>query len=159
MRIVKDGREQHDDWTLLGADEPVGDRLVLVPLARWQSASPVVGISPYGLLVRADDALAAVLAAAGRSPLVAIEFVTFTDGRGYSFARLLRANGFDGDLRAVGEVLRDQAFFLARCGFSSCAPAAHVTSADFIAGLADFSGVYQAAADERRTIARLRHAR
>ena len=114
---MKDGREQHDDWTLLGADEPVGDRRVLVPLARWQSASSVVGISPYGLLVRADDALAVVLAAAVRSPLVAIEFVTFTDGRGYSLARLLRANGFDGDLRAVGEGLRDQAFFLARCGF------------------------------------------
>ena len=159
MRIVKDGREQHDDWTLLQAEEPVGEDPVILPLSRWCSASPVVGISPYGLVVRADDAIAAVLAAAGRSPLVAIEFVTFTDGRGYSFARLLRANGFDGDLRAVGEVLRDQAFFLARCGFSSFAPAAHVTSTDFIAGLADFSGVYQAAADERRTIARLRHAR
>ncbi len=159
MRIVKDAREFHDEWDLLDADEPSRNRRAIVPLAYWQSVSPAVGTSPYGLLVRADDALTAVLAAAARSELVAIEFATFTDGRGYSFARQLRADGFDGDLRAVGEVLRDQAFYLVRCGFSSFAPAAHVTSEDFIAGLTDFSLVYQPAADQQRTIARLRHAR
>ena len=159
MRIVKDARELHDEWILLEADEPVGEGRAIVPLARWQSASPVAGTSSYGLLVKADDPLAAVLAAAARSPLVAIAFASFTDGRGYSFARQLRAGGFDGDLRAVGEVLRDQAFYLARCGFSSFAPAGHVTGEEFIAGLTDFSLVYQPAADQHRTIARLRHAR
>lgn len=159
MRIVKDGREQHDDWTMLEADEPLDDLRAIVPLARWQSASPAAGASPYGLLVKADDALAAVLAAAGRSPLVAIEFASFTDGRGYSFARQLRAAGFDGDLRAVGEILRDQAFYLARCGFSSFAPAAHVSAEDFMAGLTDFTLTYQPAADDRHPIARLRHTR
>ena len=130
-----------------------------MPLARWQAASPTTGTSPYGLLVRADDELAAVLAAAARSPLVAIDFATFNDGRGYSFARQLRAAGYDGDLRAVGEVLRDQAFYLARCGFSSFVPATHVAIDEFMAGLADFSLVYQPAADDRPIIARLRHTR
>ena len=159
MRIVKDGREQHDDWSVLAADEPLAERAAIVPLARWQAASPATGASPYGLLVRAGDELAAVLAAAARSPLVAIEFATFNDGRGYSFARQLRAAGFDGDVRAVGEVLRDQAFYLARCGFSSFAPAAHVAADEFMAGFADFSLVYQPAVDDRRIIARLRHTR
>ncbi len=159
MRIVKDGREQHDEWAILAADEPLVEHAALVPLARWQAASPTTGTSPYGLLVQADDELAAVLAAAVRSPLVAIDFATFNDGRGYSFARQLRAAGYDGDLRAVGEVLRDQAFYLARCGFSSFVPAAHVAIDEFMAGLADFSLVYQPAADDRPIIARLRHTR
>lgn len=159
MRIVTDGREQHDEWSLLAADEPLDGQAAIVPLARWQAISPATGMSTYGLLAQADDALAAVLAAALRSPLVAIEFATFNDGRGYSLARQLRANGFNRDLRAVGEVLRDQAFYLARCGFSSFAPAAHVGSDEFVAGLADFSLVYQAAADDRSIIARLRQMR
>lgn len=52
--------------------------------------------------------------------LVAIHFKTFTDGRGYSTARLLRDRlGFAGELRAVGDVLRDQLYFLHRCGFNA----------------------------------------
>ncbi len=87
-----------------------------------------------------------------------IEFPNFNDGRGYSFARRLRAAGYEGDLRAVGDILRDQAFYLARCGFTSFAPAAHVDSAVFIAGLQDFSFAYQGAADQRSIIQRLRRA-
>ncbi len=159
MRIVKEGREWQDDWILLADDEPLSATQAIVPLSCWLTASPVAGVSPHGLLVRPDDELGPVLAAALRSPLVAIDFPSFVDGRGYSFARQLRAAGYAGELRAVGDVLRDQAFYLARCGFSSFAPAAHVTSASFIAGLSDFSHVYQSAADGRTIIQRLRHAR
>lgn len=159
MRIVKDGREWQDDWQLLADDEALGTTPAILPLARWLAASPTAGASPHGLLVRPDDELAAVLAAARRSALVAIDFPSFNDGRGYSFAYQLRAAGYAGELRAVGDVLRDQAFYLARCGFSSFAPAAHVPSASFIAGFDDFSLVYQGTADQRTIIQRLRHAR
>ena len=159
MRIVKDGREWLDDWNLLADGEALSASPAIVPLTRWLTESPEEGLSPYGLLVRPDDELAEVLAAAQRSPLVAIEFPSFTDGRGYSFAQQLRAAGYAGELRAVGDILRDQAFYLARCGFTSFAPAAHVSSEAFAAGLADFSLVYQPAADQRTIIQRLRHAR
>lgn len=159
MRIVKDGREWQDDWYMLADDQAVGTTPAILPLARWLAESPAAGASPHGLLVRPDDDLSAVLAAAPRSALVAIDFPSFNDGRGYSFAHQLRAAGYTGELRAVGDVLRDQAFYLARCGFSSFAPAAHVASASFIAGLADFSLVYQGSADQRSIIQSLRHAR
>ena len=61
-------------------------------------------------------------------------------------------------IRLHGDILRDQAFYLARCGFTSFAPAAHVDSAVFIAGLLDFSFAYQGAADQRSIIQRLRRA-
>ena len=159
MRTVKDGRECHDEWRLLADDEALVEASAVPPLARWLASSPAQGMSPYGLWVRPEDELAAVLGVAARCVLIAIEFPTFNDGRGYSFARQLRAAGFAGDLRAVGDVLRDQAFYLARCGFSSFAPAAHTESAAFIAGLEDFSLAYQGAADARTIIQRLRHTR
>ena len=159
MRIVKDGREWQDDWRVLTDDEVVGVTPAILPLARWLAASPATGASPHGLLVQPDDELPAVLAAAPRCALVAIDFPSFNDGRGYSFAQQLRAAGYSGELRAVGDVLRDQAFYLARCGFSSFAPASHVPSASFIAGLGDFSLVYQGSADQRTIVQRLRHAR
>ena len=159
MRIVKDGREWQDDWRLLDDDQAVCTSRAILPLARWLAESPSAVASPHGLLVRPDDDFGAVLAAAPRSALVAIDFPSFNDGRGYSFAQQLRAAGYAGELRAVGDVLRDQAFYLARCGFSSFAPAAHVPSASFIAGLGDFSLVYQGTADQRSIIQKLRHAR
>jgi uncharacterized protein (DUF934 family) len=158
MRIVRDGQERLDDWRLLADEEALIAAPILLPLARWLEAAPAEGVSAYGLWVRPDDALEAVIAAARRSPLVAIEFPNFNDGRGYSIARRLRAVGYDGELRAVGDILRDQAFYLARCGFTSFAPAAHVTGAAFIAGLDDFTFAYQGAADQRTIIQRLRHA-
>ena len=159
MRIVKDGREWQDDWRVLTDDEVVGVTPAILPLARWLAASPATGASPHGLLVQPDDELPAVLAVAPRCALVAIDFPSFNDGRGYSFAQQLRAAGYSGELRAVGDVLRDQAFYLARCGFSSFAPASHVPSASFIAGLGDLSLVYQGSADQRTIVQRLRHAR
>ena len=158
MRIIENGAERHDDWTVARGDEAPGAAAVILPLAAWQRHSPAVGPSPHGLLVQPDDSLVEVLAAAARSPLVAVDFPDFNDGRGYSFARRLRDAGYDGELRAVGDVLRDQAFYLARCGFSSFAPAEHVRSEDFLAALGDFSLAYQAAADQRSTVQRLRHA-
>ena len=155
MRVVCDEREWQDAWRLLDDDESLTDSPALLPLWRWLEAAQDRG--PHGLWVRPDDDLETVIEAARGAPLVAIEFPNFNDGRGYSMARRLRAAGYDGDLRAVGDILRDQAFYLARCGFSSFAPAAHVSGVAFIAGLGDFSHAYQGAADQRTIIQRLRH--
>ena len=158
MRFVREEKEGQDEWRLLDDDEMPGDKPVLLPLARWLETAPAQGMHCHGLWVRPDDDLEQVLAAARRSPLVAVEFPNFNDGRGYSIARRLRMAGYAGELRAVGDILRDQAFYLARCGFTSFAPAAHVSGAAFIAGLKDFSFAYQGAADQRSIIQRLRHA-
>jgi uncharacterized protein (DUF934 family) len=69
-----------------------------------------------------DDDVAPLLPWLATLPLIAIRFPVFTDGRGYSLARLLRGrHGYAGELRAVGDVLRDQLYFLQRCGFDSFA--------------------------------------
>jgi uncharacterized protein (DUF934 family) len=73
-------------------------------------------------------------------PVVAIHFPTFTDGRGYSLARLLRQrHGFGGDLRATGDVLRDQIYLLHKCGFSSFALREDQDPEEALAALRDYS--------------------
>ena len=88
---------------------------------------------------------------------VDIAFPAFTDGRGYSAARILRKAGFAGELRAVGDVLVDQVAFMRRCGFDAFAPETPLDPMEVEAALARFPEVYQSAADSRTPIWTLRH--
>jgi uncharacterized protein (DUF934 family) len=77
--------------------------------------------------------------------LIAVDFPAFADGRGYSIARLLRERlGFEGELRAVGDVLRDQLSYMAQVGFDAFAVRADRDAAQALDGLDDFSEQYQA---------------
>ena len=85
--------------------------------------------------------------------VIAIHFPVFRDGRGFSLARILRGRfGFQGELRATGDVLRDQLFFMQRCGFNAFDPRPDRSIEDALNGLNDFSVVYQADANEKRPI-------
>jgi uncharacterized protein (DUF934 family) len=86
-----------------------------------------------------------------RLSLVALAFAKFRDGRPFSSAMVLRERfGFDGEIRAVGEVLREQAGFMVRCGFDAFEPADGSTPQQWISNAFRFRHVYQRAADERR---------
>lgn len=88
---------------------------------------------------------------------VDIAFPAFTDGRGYSAARILREAGFTGELRAVGDVLVDQIAFMRRCGFDAFAPDTPIDPLEAEAAFARLPEVYQSAADTRIPIWSLRH--
>jgi uncharacterized protein (DUF934 family) len=93
----------------------------------------------------------------GRLRLIEVNFPVFGDGRGYSAARILREAGYEGELRAVGDVLVDQLAALRRCGFDSFAPDVALDLADADIALTRFPDVYQPAADDRRPIWAKRH--
>ena len=89
--------------------------------------------------------------------VIALNFPAFTDGRNYSPARLLRDRyGFKGELRAIGDVLRDQLFYMRRCGFDAFALRADKDPYDALESLKDFSVTYQAATDEPQPLFRRR---
>ena len=95
------------------------------------------------------------LAEPSRAALIAIDFPSFQDVRGYSSARLLRGRlGYEGELRAVGDVMRDQIFLMRRCGIDSFAVKDGKSLEQALAALADFSVTYQAAADEPQPLFR-----
>lgn len=86
-----------------------------------------------------------------------IDFPKFADGRGYSAARLLRERyGYQGELRSVGDVLIDQLFFMARCGFTSFALRDDQIIDDAIQAFASFSICYQNDANDQRPLFRRR---
>ena len=81
-------------------------------------------------------------------PLVAINFPRFADGRGFSIATLLRTRfGYRNEIRAIGDVLRDQLFYMKRCGFDAFAMREDRSAEDALASLRDFSEPYQGAVD------------
>jgi uncharacterized protein (DUF934 family) len=83
-----------------------------------------------------------------RLSIIAIEFPKFTDGRGYSIAALLRRDGYRGELRAIGDVLVDQLFFMKRVGFTSFALRADQDRVLALRKLATYSDAYQGAYDQ-----------
>jgi uncharacterized protein (DUF934 family) len=96
-----------------------------------------------------DEAVEDLAGDLQRLALVALAFPKFRDGRPYSAAALLRERyGFKGEIRAVGEVLRDQADFMIRCGFDAYEPADGSTPEDWNRAEHRFRHVYQAAADD-----------
>ncbi|CAH1745926.1 Oxidoreductase probably involved in sulfite reduction [Thauera humireducens] len=161
--IIKNGRVHADEWTVLRLAEgdeattialPAGR--VIVPLAVWQARReellPKAEAGVLGVWLAGNENPAALTADLSALPLVAVDFPKFADGRGYSIATLLRTRlGYGGELRAIGNVLRDQFFFLLRCGFSVLQPQeGKYTPAQLDAALAslnDFSEPYQAAVD------------
>lgn len=92
-----------------------------------------------------------------RLALIEVSFPTFRDGRGYSAARILREAGYSGELRAAGDVLVDQLFFMRRCGFDSFAPERPLDAADTARALSLWDEVYQPTADGRTPIRDKRH--
>jgi uncharacterized protein (DUF934 family) len=129
--------------------------LRIVSLAEWLGSDGVPGLralrdgeAPVGVQLEPGDDPAAIAGDLSRLAVVAVNFPVFSDGRGYSSARLLRERlGWQGELRAVGDVLRDQLFFLARCGFDAFALREDQDVAAAVSAFADFSEVYQRAAD------------
>src|SRR5450755_879729 len=146
--LIKDRAIVDDRWTLLRdaaslADVPI-NTAVIVPLALWQSEhDSLAGRNAVGVWLKPGDDPESLAGDVARLPLIAIDFPKFVDGRGYSSARLLRdKHRFGGELRAIGDVLRDQLYYMRQCGFDAFAVRAD-RIADAVGGLDDFSDNYQ----------------
>ena len=126
-------------------DAPVAHAAVTVDAFLDQSNAAAVRVEP------GDDARD-LIPHLERLDLVEVNFPAFGDGRGYSSARILREAGYDGELRAVGDVLVDQLAYMRRCGFDAFDPDAPLDPQDVEAAFARWPEVYQSAADARTPI-------
>ncbi len=107
--------------------------------------------------LESDEDARALIPHLGQLALIEIAFPKFRDGRGYSAARILREAGYQGELRAQGDVLVDQIPLMRRCGFDAFAPEAQIDPAALERMLGYQANVYQQAADGRPPIWALRH--
>ncbi len=161
MTLVKNGAVVENEWVTVDDDTIVPiDQPAIVSANRWRNEKERLRQRnvPIGLRLSSDAVVDDIADALDTIELIALEFPAFTDGRSYSTARLLRERfGFEGEIRAVGQILRDQAQFMLRCGFDAfeLAPGANVD--EWIDGLSEIAIHYQPAADTRTSTAVLRH--
>jgi len=169
-KIIKNREIVSDDWFVLRAEEgqdaallevPAGK--VIVPLATWLARHEELAIraqtGQIGVWFASDERPETLAGQFGNFAVVAVDFPKFTDGRGMSIAYNLRMRlGYTGELRAIGDVLRDQLFSMSRVGFNAFATRPDRSIEDALKGLSDFSETYQASVDQKLPLFR-RHAR
>jgi uncharacterized protein (DUF934 family) len=162
MPLLKDGRAVDDAWRHLDdADSLPDDVPATISLKSWSGERNQLYRRNGRLGLRLpNDAVPAGLAAdVERFDLITLSFPRFTDGRAYSQARVLRNRlGFRGELRATGNVLRDQLLFMRRCGIDAFEVSERAVAENWLAALADLDLFYQPAEDGRPWIARQRAA-
>jgi uncharacterized protein (DUF934 family) len=147
--IIKNGQVSQDSWSLWHDTETLPTRgHVIVPLSLWLThKSELQALGHIGVFLR-NESPKALSEDIDSLELIAVDFPVFTDGRGFSYGRELREqHGFKGELRATGDFMRDQLFYLSRCGFNSFALEGEDLE-EALSSLDDFSEVYQASADE-----------
>ena len=161
MPLIKNGTFAEDEWVQVADDADMpADGPALISLARWSEEKETLTgrNAPLAVMLDAGDAPEAIADDLDRFAMIAVNFPAYKDGRGFSYASLLRQRyGYEGEIRATGEVLRDQWSLMARCGFDAYDVADGVTLESFNEALGEFTHVYQPASDGRKTVIQLRH--
>ena len=141
-----------DAFTRLADDQDIPGGDVIISMTRFQAeGETLLGEGRrVGVEVVPSEAVEALAYDLPRIAVVALKFPKFRDGRGYSAARILRERlGYSGEIRAVGDVLLEQAGFMVRCGIDAFEPADGTSAEDWTAATRRFRHVYQRAADDR----------
>ena len=149
--VIKDGRVVEDPWH---------GRALMTPQELNDSGLIAEGAPantrPVAVVLEPDQPPSTIDGDLSRLDLVAIHFPVFTDGRCFSYARELRELGYEGEIRATGNFIRDQLFYLARCGFNAFQFQNDRHLEEYLPSLADFSESYQAAVDQPEPLFRRR---
>lgn len=164
MPLLKNGQIVADAWQRVAdGDALPAEGPVVVSLARWQlerealKARANEARGRIGVLLKSDQPPAAIAPDLAYFDLVALDFPRFQDGRAYTYARLLRErHKFQGELRAVGNVLRDQLLFMRRCGIDAFELPESANVPDWLKAFGEFSVYYQRATDRAQAAAELR---
>ncbi|MEM1281787.1 MAG: DUF934 domain-containing protein [Cyanobacteria bacterium P01_H01_bin.152] len=144
-KLIKEGAIVDDSWQAVEPDNPSADPRQILSLEQWLAANDnparAVQLEP-------GETPEPLFPALGSIPLIAINFPVLTDGRGFSYARELREQGYSGEIRACGHFMPDQMTYLHRCGFNAFQLADESRLEAALTCLDDFSEFYQAAIDQ-----------
>ena len=161
-KIIKNREIIEDKWLTISAEDctdnnsfPEGD--IIVTLSLWQEhkAQLKQRTGKLGLLLSPDEEPSCIADEIDEFSIIAISFPKFVDGRGYTSARELRCElNYKGEIRAVGDVLRDQLYLMDRCGFNSFAVLEDRSLDEALTAFTDFSENYQGDTHEPRPLYR-----
>ena len=162
MPLIKNNDFADNIFVHVADDETPPEGAIIMSLKRWQAerAALMARNAPLGLRLTADQSPETLGTDVHHFAVIELEFPKFRDGRGYSWARLLRQRmGYKGEIRATGDVLRDQWLFMSRCGVDAFEVRPGTRLEDFRAALAEQTVFYQPASDRIRNVLDLRHTR
>jgi uncharacterized protein (DUF934 family) len=162
MQIIKNRQIVEDQWLHVADDAdvnqlPAGD--IIAPFALWQAHSEQLlqRQGQLGIRLNGDNDVAEIAADLPHFSVIALQFPAFRDGRAYSIARALRQHyGYTGELRAVGNVLRDQVSYMSRVGFDAFEIDPKQKIEDALNAFSEISVKYQSSSDEPLPIYRRR---
>jgi len=167
-KIIKNGQIVDDAWQVFKLSEGetpesvnLPDGSTLLPLAVWlaRKTEILAAGNPFGVWLESSEGPEALAGDLAHFAVIGVNFPKFADGRGYSSARLLRERyGYQGEIRAIGDVLQDQLFYMKRCGIDAFAVREDKDIEAALAGLNVFSDAYQAAVDQPQPLFRRRTA-
>jgi uncharacterized protein (DUF934 family) len=149
-KIIKGREVVEDSWQVVEKDATtIPDGQVIIPAELWLSQrEALTGRSQIGVWLDCDQSPKLIAEDLAQFDIVACNFPAFTDGRGFTYGRELREqHGYQGEVRAIGDFMRDQLFYLQRCGFDAFA-IENTDIDDAVNSLSDFSDSYQAAIDQ-----------
>jgi Uncharacterized protein conserved in bacteria len=160
QKLINDTGVLDDNWTLvedIDSELPSGN--ILVPAPYWlDNRDALDARGDVGIWLASDVELAPYLSLISSLPLIAVHFPAFANGRGYSLARLVKERSdFSGELRAIGDVLLDQLFFMRRCGFDSYLLKDGLSGQKALDFFSTFTDPYQLANDLPEPLFRRKH--
>lgn len=159
MPLIKDGAFVEDHFQTVADDEPMPANGTIVSLSRFvrERDALLARNAPLGVRLKSEESPEALGDDVQRLSVVTLEFPKFRDGRGFSWARMLRTRmGFRGEIRATGHYLYDQLAFMARVGIDAFEVRENFAIEDFARAMGEMTYVYQPAPDGRPTIRDLR---
>lgn len=138
-----------DDWIVVRDLAADAGKKAIIPLPHFLAMDAGEAEQVRAVWISPDDDFETAVPRLLALDLIAVDFPVFRDGRGYSIARLLRTRyGWTGELRAIGDVLRDQLNYMRRCGFDAFALRADKDIVDALASFGFYTVTYQGAVDE-----------
>ena len=155
--LIKDGQVVDNPWSLLAKDVDLSTALsdqsshIIVPFALWQEYKDSLMESgkAVAVWVDSDDDPYELANDVIDLPLICLNFPVFRDGRAFSAAAILRERlNYQGEIRAIGDVLRDQLFYMKKCGINSFDLADAVKVEEALAGFNEFSTSYMSTVEE-----------
>ena len=160
MPLIKNNTFVDNTFRHVADEEALPEGAVVVSLKRWQANRDELMSrnAPLAVRLTSDQSPEGLAADVHHFAMIELEFPKFKDGRGYSWARLLRQRmGYKGEIRASGDVLRDQWLFMSRCGVDAFEVRPGTRIEDFRTALAEQTLFYQPTPDGKATVLELRH--
>ena len=161
--ITSDGSIRPDDWVVVprpadGESLDIPEQPALIPADLWLAGKEhFEDRDDIGVWLDSHEEPEILAGVVNELPMIAVNFPKFSDGRGYSIARLLRERlSYRNELRAVGDVLLDQLQFMKRCGFDTYVLRADKDINKAARCLNFFTQGYQAATDTDEPLFRRR---